>query len=68
MTRPTKAEAIARAGQIAAAGDLAAAAMTPRELAEASWTPTSRRSVDELEDLIRAERGLAPRTESRRSA
>lgn len=34
------------------------AEMTPREQAEAAWSPTSRRSVDELEDLIRAQRGL----------
>lgn len=36
------------------------AQMTPREQAEAAWSPTSRHSVDELEDLIRADRGLPP--------
>lgn len=53
----------------AAGRDLAAllqtrAAMTPRELAEASWTPTSPYSVDELEDQIRAERGIEARARS----
>ncbi|WP_165764035.1 hypothetical protein [Nocardioides sp. PD653] len=43
-----------------AESDLAMAQMTPREQAEAAWTPTSTHTVDELEDLIRAERGMAP--------
>lgn len=34
--------------------------MTPREQAEAAWSPTSRFSVDELEDQIRADRGMPP--------
>jgi hypothetical protein len=34
--------------------------MTPREQAEGAWTPTSRFNVDELEDQIRADRGLPP--------
>lgn len=38
----------------------AAADMTPREQAEAAWSPASRYTVDELEDLIRAERGMEP--------
>lgn len=53
-------EAIAAAGDLAAVQLLARQAMTPREQAEAAYTPTSRYSVDELEDLIRIERGLEP--------
>lgn len=56
----TRAEAIANAGDLLAVQDLALASMTPREQAEAAWTPTSRFSVDELEDLIRVDRGLEP--------
>jgi hypothetical protein len=55
---PTRDEAIAAAGAKLAASDLACAQMTPREQAEAAWTPTSRLSVDELEDRIRVERGM----------
>lgn len=36
------------------------ATMTPREQAEAAWTPTCGVTVDELEDEIRAARGLDP--------
>lgn len=35
--------------------------MTPREQAEAAWSPTSEYTVDQLEELIRAERGLPPK-------
>lgn len=56
----TRAEAVASAGAKLAASDLACAQMTPREQAEAAWTPTSPYTVDELEDLIRTDRGLAP--------
>lgn len=58
--RPTEAECIRRAGAVLAASDLAIAQMTPREQAEAAWTPTSRLTVDELEDRIRVHRGLDP--------
>jgi len=58
--RPTREEAIAKAGATLAVSDLACAQMTPREQAEAAWTPTSQYSVDELEDRIRARRGLPP--------
>lgn len=57
---PTRAEAIASAGAKLAASNIACAQMTARELAEASWTPTSPLSVDDLENAIRAERGMAP--------
>lgn len=57
MSRPSKA-AIQKAGEILAAGRRAAAQMTARELAEAAWTPTCGVTVDELEDEIRADRGL----------
>lgn len=56
----TRDEAIQRAGEHLADAALACEQMTPREQAEAAWTPTSRYSVDELEDLIRAERGHPP--------
>ena len=54
----TRAAAIASAGAKLATSDTAIALMTPREQAEAAWTPTSTYSVDELEALICAERGL----------
>jgi hypothetical protein len=57
---PTRAEAIDAFGAVLAASDAACAQMTPREQAEAAWTPTSTHTVDELEDLIRADRGLSP--------
>lgn len=60
MTLPTRAEAINRAGEHHADVVLACEQMTPREQAEAAWTPTSKHSVDDLEDLIRAERGYPP--------
>ena len=50
-------EAIRQAGEVLAMAEIAAAQMTPRELAEACYTPTGP-SVDDLEDRIRAERGL----------
>ncbi|MGB0190812.1 MAG: hypothetical protein ACPF9W_07585 [Nocardioides sp.] len=58
--RSTEAEAIAAAGAVLAASDLAIAQMTPREQAEAAWTPTEPFSIEEKEDLIRERRGLAP--------
>lgn len=57
-------EAIRAAGQTLATAYAAVAQMTPREQAEAAWTPTSPESVDDLEDLIRAERGITPRSRS----
>lgn len=54
----TRAEAIDAAAEVLATADLACAAMTPREQAEAAWTPTSPYDVDQLEDLIRDQRGL----------
>ncbi len=58
--RPSR-EAIREAGRVLAAARRTADAMTPRELAEAAWTPTTGCTVDELEDEIRADRGLPPR-------
>lgn len=55
--RPSQA-AIEEAGRILAAADRAAAGLTPRQQAEAAWTPTCRFNVDELEDQIRESRGL----------
>jgi hypothetical protein len=59
MTR-TRAQAIARAGKALAEGLATCADLTPREQAEAAWTPTSPYTVDELEDQIRARRGMSP--------
>lgn len=56
----TRAQAIQRAANAVAAMYRAIAQMTPREQAEAAWTPTSRFTVDELEDQIRADRGMTP--------
>lgn len=58
--RITRAEAIQAAGELAAEQYLARLSMTPREQAEAAWSPTSPYSVDELEDLIREDRDLPP--------
>lgn len=55
----TRQECIDAAGAVLAASDMACAQMTPREQAEAAWTPTSPYSVAELEDRIRAQRGMA---------
>lgn len=57
---PTREECIAGFGADMAAIYDACDRMTPREQAEAAWTPTSRSTVDELEDRIRAERGMPP--------
>ena len=56
----TERECIEAAGRVLAEGRRTQAQMTPREQAEAAWTPTSPYSVDELEDRIRARRGMAP--------
>lgn len=59
---PTEEEAIANLGRIWAQGRADLLALTPREQAVQAWTPTSQyRSIDELEDAIRADRGHAPR-------
>ncbi len=58
MGRPSQA-AIEKAGRTLAYGELAAERMSPRELAEAAYTPTGP-AVDDLEDEIRADRGLPP--------
>lgn len=67
---PTYDEAVDAAASRLVTSNEAIAQMTPREQAEAAWTPTSRMSVDELEDLIRDRRGMAPldRTPVQRSA
>lgn len=58
----TRDECLAAAAQSVAAMQRDVLLMTPREQAEAAWTPTSKHTVDELEDLIRAERGMDPIT------
>ncbi|WP_435744996.1 hypothetical protein [Nocardioides sp. SYSU DS0663] len=57
---PSREECIRNAGEVLATAYVACEQMTPREQAEAAWTPTSHHTVDELEDLIRADRGLPP--------
>lgn len=57
----TREQAIENAGRAYADGLALIAQMTPREQAEAAWTPTGP-SVDELEDRIRQMRGLTPLT------
>ena len=58
------AAAIKRAGRTLALGRQAMDRMTPRQQAEAAWTPTSPYTVDQLEDRIRARRGLPPKDRS----
>ena len=60
----TRREAVKAAGEVLAASRAACAQMTPREQAEAAWTPTSPYSVDELEEQIRAQRGIEPHARS----
>lgn len=63
MPNPTQSrrdEAIATAARALANLRLTQAQMTPREQAEGAWTPTSPYTVDQLEDLIRADRGMPP--------
>lgn len=64
----TQRQAIARAGKALAEGLATCADMTPREQAEAAWTPTSPYTVDQLEDLIRADRGMEPLHRTAKSA
>lgn len=54
----TRDEAINAAAEVLVASDEAIAQMTAREQALAAWSPTSDLTVDELEDLIRTERGM----------
>lgn len=58
--RRTREQAIERAASAFADLVVTCEQMTPREQAEAAWTPTSPYSVDELEDRIRTKRGLPP--------
>lgn len=60
MAQRTREQAIARAGAALARWRHTISQMTPREQAEAAWSPTSKHTVDELEDLIRIDRGLDP--------
>ena len=55
----TRQQAIQRAGEVLADEAIACLQKTPREQAEAAWTPTSPYSVDELEELVRNERRQA---------
>lgn len=55
----TRQECIDEAGYALAMSNHLCAGMTPREQAEAAWTPTGP-PVDELEARIREQRGLPP--------
>lgn len=57
---PTREECLAKAGDQIAEHVILNAARSPRELAEAAWHPNSPFTVDEIEDRIRAKRGLSP--------
>lgn len=59
-TDRTPEQAIERAARALANARATNAQMTPREQAERAWTPTSRFTVDELEDRIRRRRGMEP--------
>lgn len=56
----TREQAIANAGKAFADELATCASMTPREQAEAAWSPTSPFTADELEDRIRTRRGMTP--------
>ncbi len=57
---PSKDECLDRAAVTIATARATAATRTPREQAVAAWHVGSPYTVDELEDRIRARRGLAP--------
>lgn len=63
----SRSEAVSNAGRVLAATRAKQAAMSPREQADAAWEPTCGKTVQELEDQIRAQRGL-PRTRRKASA
>lgn len=54
----TRSEAVSNAGRVLAATRAAQAQMTPREQAEAAWEPTCGKTVEDIEDQIRDQRGL----------
>lgn len=56
----TREQAISNAAEAFANVLATSAQMTPREQAEAAHSDTSRLTVNELEDLIRADRGMDP--------
>jgi hypothetical protein len=58
MTRPTRAEATAKAGEILAVARSSAQQKDPRALAEAAWHAGCGKTVARLEDQIRRRRGL----------
>lgn len=63
----TRNHAITQAGETLAVAERTVAQMTPREQAEAAWTPTCPVTVDQLEERIRARRGM-PTTHDAKSA
>lgn len=67
-TTRTAEQAIDNAARDLAHARLTNAQLTPREQAVAAWHKTSPYSVDELEDRIRARRGMPPINRASRSA
>lgn len=55
----TRQECIAQAGRVLAQARADLAVLSPREQAEAAYTPSGP-SVDEIEDRIRVRRGMTP--------
>lgn len=55
----TRDEAVSRAAQIVVDACARRDAMTPREAAEAAWSPGCGRTVEQLEELIRADRAAS---------
>jgi hypothetical protein len=68
MTERTHEQAIDRAARALRNARLTNAQLTPREQAEQAWSPTSRLTVDQLEDRIRARRGLPPLDRSQKAS
>lgn len=67
-TERTAEQAIDNAARDLVQARLTNAQLTPREQAEQAWHKGSRYSVDELEDRIRARRGLPPLDRGRKAS
>lgn len=56
---PSRDECVSQAGRVLAQARADLAVLSPREQAEAAYTPSGP-SVDEIEDRIRLRRGMTP--------
>lgn len=56
---PSRQQCVDQAGRVLAQARVDLAVLSPREQAEAAYTPSGP-SVDEIEDRIRVRRGMAP--------